>query len=83
MSRICILADLRITQRLDNVIYIYRSDGEGMESGEPLEQMGSPGENFRHYKCTNCNAWADGSVDFTMKDHLGKFHEKGNDPFLT
>lgn len=75
-NRICILADIRAITKQNGVLEVYAIDSDGIESGEPISTEPTPdSERDRWYACNNCGAQSPGTDEFTMKEHMGRFHE--------
>lgn len=79
-QKMCILADVRAVLIQDGTLEVYRIAGDGIEVGDPVHSERVTSSDDRLYRCNNCGATTPGHDSFTMKDHLGRFHELV-DPF--
>lgn len=80
-KRICILADIRVVEKQQGVLEVFKIDSEGIGIGEPVHTEDAENNDAeRWYYCNNCGTKTPGTDEFTMKGHLGRFHEL-LDPF--
>jgi hypothetical protein len=79
--RICILADIRVAEKQQGVLNVFKIDSEGVGVDEPVHTESEESNDVeRWYYCNNCGTKTPGADEFTMKGHLGRFHEL-LDPF--
>lgn len=73
--RICVLNDVVVVVSYQGLAEAYKCDAEGMEVGAPIKSKTTKMPHNRFYCCTNCGYESSGMEEFTIREHLGRFHE--------